>query len=95
MLRSHTVGGLLWAVWAPRWVLIGAATQAALMPAVAATLSNIYGASVSSLPVFNVDLFLQALLLAVSGLLLAMVLPLVRSIGSSGWARLRVTKPFS
>ena len=44
---------------------------------------SIYGASVSSLPVFNEDLFLQALLLAMSGLLLAMVVPLVRSIGSS------------
>ena len=74
------------------WAVVGASLgtllaqplSAALMPAVAATLSNIYGASVSSLPVFNVDLFLQALLLAMSGLLLAMVVPLVRSIGSSG-----------
>ena len=74
-------------IWAVVGALLGTLLaqplSAALMPAVAATLSNIYGASVSSLPVFNVDLFLQALLLAVSGLLLAMVLPLVRSIGSS------------
>ena len=74
------------------WALVGALLgtllaqplSAALMPAVAATLQNIYGASVSSLPVFNADLFLQALLLALSGLSLAMVVPLVRSIDSSG-----------
>ena len=74
-------------IWAVVGALLGTLLaqplSAALMPAVAATLSNIYGASVSSLPVFNVDLFLQALLLAISGLLLAMVVPLVRSIGSS------------
>lgn len=73
------------------WGLVGALVgtllaqplSAALMPAVAATLQNIYGASVSSLPVFNVDLFWQALLLALSGLLLAMVFPLIRSLDSS------------
>ena len=74
-------------IWAVVGALLGTLLaqplSAALMPAVAATLSNIYGASVSSLPVFNVDLFLQALLLAISGLLLAMVVPLIRSIGSS------------
>ena len=74
-------------IWAVVGALLGTLLaqplSAALMPAVAATLSNIYGASVSSLPVFNVDLFLQALLLAISGLFLAMVVPLVRSIGSS------------
>ncbi len=73
-------------IWAVVGALLGTLLaqplSAALMPAVAATLSNIYGASVSSLPVFNADLFLQALLLALSGLLLAMVLPLVRSIDS-------------
>lgn len=74
------------------WALVGALLgtllaqplSAALMPAVAATLQNIYGASVSTLPVFNADLFLQALLLALSGLSLAMVVPLVRSIDSPG-----------
>ena len=76
---------IMWAVvGAFLGTLLAQPLSAALMPAVAATLSNIYGASVSSLPVFNADLFLQALLLALSGLLLAMVLPLVRSIGSPG-----------
>ena len=60
--------------------LLAQPLSAALMPAVAATLQNIYGASVSSLPVFNADLFWQALLLALSGLLLAMVFPLIRSL---------------
>ncbi len=49
------------------------------MPAVAATMQNIYGASVSSLPVFNVGLFWESLLLALAGLILALVLPLLRA----------------
>ena len=84
VIAAILLEAFMWAVvGALLGTLLAQPLSAALMPAVAATLSNIYGASVSSLPVFNVDLFLQALLLAVSGLLLAMVLPLVRSIGSS------------
>ena len=48
------------------------------MPTVAATIQNIYGASVSSFPVFNAELFWEALLLALSGLFLALALPLLR-----------------
>jgi len=84
VMAAILLESLIWAlVGSLLGTLLAQPLSAALMPAVAATLSNIYGASVSSLPVFNVDLFLQALLLAISGLLLAMVLPLVRSIGSS------------
>ena len=84
VMAAILLEAFMWAVvGALLGTLLAQPLSASLMPAVAATLSNIYGASVSSLPVFNVDLFLQALLLAMSGLLLAMVLPLVRSIGSS------------
>ncbi len=84
--KSAVIAAIL--IEASLWALLGAVLgtllaqplSAALMPAVAATLQNIYGASVSSQPVFNADLFWQALLLALSGLLLAMVLPLIRSI---------------
>ena len=53
------------------------------MPAVAATLQNIYGASVSSLPVFNTALFGEAFLLALAGLSLALATPLLRATASS------------
>ena len=53
------------------------------MPAVAATMQNIYGASVSSLPIFNTGLFWEALLLAFAGLSLALVLPLLRATAMS------------
>lgn len=80
VLTAILLEALLWAVvGALLGTLLAQPLSAALMPAVAATLQNIYGASVSSLPVFNADLFWQALLLAMSGLVLAMVLPLIRS----------------
>ena len=85
VMAAILLEAIMWAVvGAFLGTLLAQPLSAALMPAVAATLSNIYGASVSSLPVFNAALFLQALLLALSGLLLAMVLPLVRSIDSPG-----------
>ena len=69
-------------VWAATGALLGTLLaqplSAALMPAVAATMQNIYGASVSSLPVFNTGLFWEALFLAFTGLILALVLPLLR-----------------
>lgn len=89
VMAAILLEAFMWAVvGALLGTLLAQPLSAALMPAVATTLSNIYGASVSSLPVFNADLFLQALLLALSGLLLAMVLPLVRSIGSPAVGKL-------
>ena len=70
-------------IWAATGALLGTLLaqplSSALMPAVAATMQNIYGASVSSLPVFNVGLFWESLLLALAGLILALVLPLLRA----------------
>ena len=70
-------------IWAVTGALLGTLfaqpLSAALMPAVAATMQNIYGASVSSLPVFNAGLFWEALLLALAGVTLALVLPLSRA----------------
>ena len=86
VMASILLEALIWAVLgAMLGTLLAQPLSAALMPAVAATLQNIYGASVSSLPVFNTDLFLQALLLALSGIFMAMVLPLIRSI-EGPWA---------
>ena len=70
-------------IWAATGALLGTLLaqplSSALMPAVAATMQNIYGASVSSLPVFSVGLFWESLLLALVGLILALVLPLLRA----------------
>ena len=75
---------LIWAVTgAVLGTLLAQPLSAALMPAVAATMQNIYGASVSSLPMFNTGLFWEALLLAFAGLSLALVLPLLRATAMS------------
>ena len=75
---------LIWAVTgALLGTLLAQPLSAALMPAVAATMQNIYGASVSSLPIFNTGLFWEALLLAFTGLILALVLPLLRATAMS------------
>ena len=75
---------LIWAVTgALLGTLLAQPLSAALMPAVAATMQNIYGASVSSLPIFNTGLFWEALLLAFAGLSLALVLPLLRATAMS------------
>ncbi|MEC8633757.1 MAG: FtsX-like permease family protein [Pseudomonadota bacterium] len=79
IIVAITVESFVWAfTGALLGTLIAQPLSAALMPAVAATIQNIYGASVSSLPVFNAELFLEALLLALSGLVLALALPLLR-----------------
>ena len=80
IFTAIAIESLFWAVaGALLGTLLAQPLSAALMPAVAATMQNIYGASVSSLPVFNTGLFWEALLLALAGLLLALVLPLVRA----------------
>ena len=76
IIVAITVESFVWAfTGALLGTLIAQPLSAALMPAVAATIQNIYGASVSSLPVFNAELFWEALLLALSGLVLALALP--------------------
>ena len=60
-------------------MLIAQPLSAVLMPAVASTVQNIYGASVSSVPVLNYKLLLQAFGLAVAGMCLALALPLWRA----------------
>ena len=80
ILAAIAIESLVWAVTgALLGTLLAQPLSAALMPAVAATMKNIYGASVSSLPVFNTGLFWEALLLAFTGLILALVLPLLRA----------------
>lgn len=80
IVAAISIESLIWAVsGALLGTLIAQPLSAALMPAVAATMQNIYGASVSSLPVFNAGLFWEALLLAFAGLTLALVLPLLRA----------------
>ena len=80
VIAAITIESLVWAVTgALLGTLLAQPLSAALMPAVAATMQNIYGASVSSVPVFNAGLFWEALLLALAGLTLALVLPLLRA----------------
>lgn len=80
IIAAIVIESLIWAVTgALLGTLLAQPVSAALMPAVAATMQNIYGASVSSLPVFNVGLFWESLLLALAGLILALVLPLLRA----------------
>ena len=80
IVAAIAIESLFWAVTgALLGTLLAQPLSAALMPAVAATMQNIYGASVSSLPIFNTGLFWEALLLAFTGLILALVLPLLRA----------------
>ena len=80
IVAAIAIESLIWAVTGALFgTLLAQPISAALMPAVAATMQNIYGASVSSLPVFNAGLFWEALLLALAGLTLALVLPLLRA----------------
>ena len=80
VIAAITIESLVWAVTgALLGTLLAQPLSATLMPAVAATMQNIYGASVSSVPVFNAGLFWEALLLALAGLTLALVLPLLRA----------------
>lgn len=80
IIAAIAIESLVWAVIGALFgTLLAQPLSAALMPAVAATTQNIYGASVSSLPVFNTGLFWEALWLALSGLILALVLPLLRA----------------
>ena len=80
IVTAIAIESLVWALLgALLGTLLAQPLSAALMPAVAATMQNIYGASVSSLPVFNSGLFWEALLLALAGLSLALVLPLLRA----------------
>ena len=80
IIAAIVIESLIWAVTgALLGTLLAQPLSAALMPAVAATMQNVYGASVSSLPVFNVGLFWESLLLALAGLILALVLPLLRA----------------
>ena len=76
VIAAIAIESLIWAVTgALLGTLLAQPLSASLMPAVAATMQNIYGASVSSLPVFNAGLFWEALLLALAGLTLALVVP--------------------
>ena len=80
IVAAIAIESLIWAVTGALFgTLLAQPLSAALMPTVAATMQNIYGASVSSLPVFNVGLFWEALLLALAGLTLALFLPLLRA----------------
>ena len=80
VIAAIAIESLIWAVTgALLGTLLAQPLSGALMPAVAATMQNIYGASVSSLPVFNAGLFWEALLLALAGLTLALVVPLLRA----------------
>ncbi|MDA0891964.1 MAG: ABC transporter permease, partial [Proteobacteria bacterium] len=84
IVTAIAIESLVWALLgALLGTLLAQPLSAALMPAVAATMQNIYGASVSSLPVFNAGLFWEALLLALAGLSLALVLPLLRATSES------------
>ena len=84
IVTAIAIESLVWALLgALLGTLLAQPLSAALMPAVAATMQNIYGASVSSLPVFNSGLFWEALLLALAGLSLALVLPLLRATSES------------
>ncbi len=68
-------------IWSLTGALLGTLlaqpVSAALMPAVASTMQNIYGAHVSSVPLFNGELFLKALALASAGLAMTLMLPLM------------------
>ncbi len=84
IVAAVAIESLVWAVTgALLGTLLAQPLSAALMPAVAATMQNIYGASVSSLPIFNTGLFWEALLLAFTGLILALVLPMLRATAMS------------
>ena len=68
-------------IWSLTGALLGTLlaqpVSTALMPAVASTMQNIYGAHVSSVPLFNGELFLKALALASAGLAMTLMLPLM------------------
>ena len=84
VVAAIVIESLFWAgTGALLGTLLAQPLSAALMPAVAATMQNIYGASVSSLPIFNTGLFWEALLLAFAGVILALVLPLLRATAMS------------
>ena len=84
IIAAIIVESLVWAlIGAFLGTLIAQPLSRTLMPAVAATLQNIYGASVSSLPVFNAALYGEAFLLALAGLSLALALPILRAPASS------------
>ena len=77
---SIIVEALIWSlIGSLVGMLIAQPLSAALMPAVASTVQNIYGASVSSVPLLNGKLLLQAFGLAVAGMCLALALPLWRA----------------
>ena len=78
VILAIVIETLIWSlVGAILGTLLAQPISAALMPAVASTMQNIYGASVSSVPIFNGELFVQAFALATIGLALALMLPLM------------------
>ena len=83
ILSSILVEALTWALLGSVvGVLIAQPLSSGLMPAVASTMQNIFGASVSSNPSVDGELFLQAFLLASAGMFLALVLPIWRAVKS-------------
>ena len=83
ILSSTIIEALIWALLGSViGVLIAQPLSSGLMPAVASTMQNIFGASVSSNPSVNGVLFLQAFLLASAGMCLALVLPIWRAVKS-------------
>ena len=83
ILSSTIIEALIWALLGSAiGVLIAQPLSSGLMPAVASTMQNIFGASVSSNPSVNGVLFLQAFLLASAGMCLALVLPIWRAVKS-------------
>ena len=77
ILASVVVEAFIWALLGSVvGVLIAQPLSAGLMPAVASTMQNVFGASISSNPSVDGSLFLQAFLLASAGMCLALVLPI-------------------
>ena len=77
IFASIVTEGFIWSLLgAILGTLIAQPISSALMPTVATTMQNLYGASVSSVPFFNAALFLKAFMLALTGLCLGLVLPL-------------------
>ena len=79
ILLSIMFEAFIWAlIGSVMGVLIAQPLSTGLMPAVASTMQDVFGASVSSKPSLDIELFLRAFLLALAGMCFALVLPMWR-----------------